>query len=334
MEMVLLNNRSAIEAWGRGFARGAKPWDDDGTIMCVYEVRALNDARLLLPPVSTPISIATQSPRNRNRSARWQCQVWSKPFPPHSLWKLAEPNILISAPWFCYLQMASKLNLADAIRLGMELCGTHSTLPFSPSITFNGTLTAEEIRNGCAKTPPITNARQLRAGLAMLPNHKSAMAVIAAQYVLDGSRSPAESRLYIILCLPTKRGGYGLIKPELNVKIPLPKHLQDICGSPYYIADFYYPHHGLVVEYEGHYHWEGNARMDDNVRDLIFRELGITVIRIGKKQLENPALLDLQVREISRRLGIKYHEPTDYVLKARAKLLKDVLNWSSDLYGA
>ena len=334
MEMVLVNNRTAIEAWGRGFAAQAKPWNESPGITCMYEARHLEHIAPLLPALSTPVSIATQTPRNRNRSAHWQCQVWSRPFPPHSLWKLCEPNVLISAPWFCFLQMASKLNLADAIRLGMELCGTHSTLPFSPRIIFSGTLTPEEIKRGFVKATPITNVRQLRAGLASLSDHKYATAVIAAQYIIDGSRSPAESRVYIIFCLPAKRGGYGLPRPVLNETIPLPEHLRNLCGSPYYIADFYYPNHGLVVEFDGHYHWEGNVRMDDNVRDLIFRELGITVIRMGKRQIENPLLMDLQVQEICRHLGIQYREPTDYVLKARTKLRKEALNWSSDLYGA
>ena len=43
----------------------------------------------------------------------------------------------------------------------------------------------------------------------------------ALKYVIDGSLSPMETMVYMLLCLPVMLGGYGLPKPEMNSIIEL-----------------------------------------------------------------------------------------------------------------
>ena len=327
----MLNTRSAIEAWQRGFAANARPWNGKD-VLCICGIRELEKLKESLPPLCTPMSITATARESRSQSSRWVCRVWSRPFPPKAIYQLWQPDICVEAPWFSYLRMASRLTLPDAIRLGMELCGTHSTLPFSHGLTPPFTLTEQEVKNGFVSTKPIVGAEELRRQLREFSPHAYAKAVYAVQFIVDGSRSPGESRLYILLCLPVKLGGYGLPKPELNVRLDVPPKLQRICGKQHVVCDLLYRKEKLVIEYDGGYHWEGEQRMDDNIRDLVLGEMGYTVIRIDKKQLEKLDTMDMQAANIARHLGIRMRTPSERSLKARIRLRAETLDWSTDLY--
>jgi hypothetical protein len=138
--------------------------------------------------------------------------------------------------------------------------------------------------------------------------------------------------LYILLYLPVRLGGYGLPRPVLNESIGLPEDLQRIVGVQHYRCDFYYKDERLAVEYDGGYHWEGEQRMDDNTRQLILEKMGITFIRIDKKQMENPKLLDMQARRIAKHLGIRIRMPGERALQKRGELRRQTLDWNVDLY--
>jgi len=332
MEAILLNTRSSIEAWQRGFAGDARLLEDARSIACVGNVRSLRALSSAVPPLSMPIAIAVEVPEKRCHARDWQCQVWRGEFPPNSVYLLNEQGICLASPWLCFLQMARKLNLADGIRLGMELCGTHSTLPFTTGISRPFGLSEREQNNGFVETRPVITAAQLRMMLEAMNLGRQSKAVQAARFIIDGSRSPGESRLYIVLCLPTRLGGFGLPKPELNYRIDLPERLCEAARVSCYYCDFYYPDAKLAVEFDGGYHWQGNQRMRDSIRQVLLEELGIHVIRIDKLQLENMDLMNIQAQRLAEALGVKLRKPTESVLHAREALFTQVLDWSSQLY--
>ena len=53
----------------------------------------------------------------------------------------------------------------------------------------------------------------------------------------------------------------------------------------YFIADFYCAEKKLVIELDGKIH-EGREEYDEN-RDLIIREMGLTVVRFKNHEIEN-----------------------------------------------
>ena len=97
----------------------------------------------------------------------------------------------------------------------------------------------------------------------------------AANYVVDGAHSPAESRYYAQMFLPMNRGGRGLPRPILNARVEIPPDFRALAGKRYFIADFLFPKQALAIEFDGGYHWTGDNRLNDNVRDLIFLRQGI-----------------------------------------------------------
>jgi hypothetical protein len=163
METVLLNTRYALECHERGLLEGAQLLDESIPISCVGSVRELKRRIDHIPQASKPIIIAVDDKRKRNTSPEWRCQVWGKPFPPRSIYRLPEKDVCVASPAFCYLQMAARLSLANAIRLGMELCGTHSTLPFAPDLKPDFVLASRDIKNGFVARPALLSANELRS---------------------------------------------------------------------------------------------------------------------------------------------------------------------------
>lgn len=332
MDMLLLNTRSAIEIWQRGLGAAALPWEAEGTVRCIYDGRRLSAYLPSLPSISRPIVIVAKGRDERSQSRNWESRVWSKELPPHSIYRLGNTGAFLCAPWFCYAQMAARLNLADAIRLGLELCGTHSTLPFTPGISTPFRVSEKDARNGFVSSSPITTAGRLRADLASSPVGPYTKAMSAARFLVDGSRSPGESRLFTLLCLPVKLGGYGLPFPLLNEGIELPMQLRRLAGANRFFCDFYYPERRLAIEYDGGYHGQEKQRMSDNLRQLVLESLDITFVRLDARQMANPMAMDMRAREISKRLGIRFREPSKRGMENRRKLRAQVLDYSRNVY--
>ena len=332
MEMALLDNRSAIEAWQRGLVNAARPISAGEDISCIGDTARLNQLETYMPHVSRPMSVLVDARECRSQSSAWTCRVWSRPFPPDAVRVLDMRGVGICMPWFCFLRMAAKLDLPDAVRLGMELCGTYSTLPFAQSIEPTFALSEREMENGFVECRPICTAAELRHAISQVDAAGRTKAAKAARYVVDNARSPGESRLYLLLCLPARMGGYGLPRPQLNVGIDLPDDIRRITRMRKYICDMYFPEQRLAIEYDGAYHGDRSQRMDDNLRELLLHALGVEVLRVDKLLLENPTAFDLQVSRIAQRIGVRLRAPTAHVRMKREALRKRVLDWDVDLY--
>ena len=331
MEMVLLNTRSALECWERQLAQHARAIDASTHIECIGAIRNADLHMKGLFEISKPITIAVTEKSKRSRPRRYRCQIWSRPFPPDSICLLPQPGVGLASPAFCYLQMAAKLSLPDAIRLGMELCGQHSTLPFAPDMQPAFRLSDKEVANGYVARPALMRADELRGWLSHA-GYPYSRAATASRYILDNARSPGESRLYMLLCLPAKMGGYGLPRPLLNARIDLPASSWALAGTDHYLCDLYYPANHVAIEYDGGYHEDSRQRDSDSIRETLIKETGITVVRIDKRQLSSASLFDMRAREIARLLRVRTNPPSDSMKRARAKLRRETLDWNANPY--
>jgi len=217
--------------------------------------------------------------------------------------------------------------------LGMELCGSYSTLPFSHAARSPYTPTAKEHQRGYVERAALTNPHEIVEHLeTVLGNGSEAKALAAARHLVGNAHSPAESRYFIRLYTSAKRGGYGFPKPLLNARLPLPPDLQQLTGRTEYVIDFLHPKQHLGVEYDGGYHWNDEQRLADNLRELVLNELGIEVVRVDKHQLESLEAMDISAQAISKRLGIRLRRPSDSTLKKRKELQDQLLDFGFDLY--
>jgi very-short-patch-repair endonuclease len=76
------------------------------------------------------------------------------------------------------------------------------------------------------------------------------------------------------------------------------------------IVDFYIPKCKLIIEVDGEYHNEQNQLEKDKSRDVSFKELGFTLIRIPNKSIESDfENVKIKLKYIINKLKVKYEKP-------------------------
>lgn len=237
------------------------------------------------------LSLLVPSSESRRRNELIDCRAWSHPIPPRSFAKAA-PGINVSSPEFTFLQLARDLSLIELIQVGYELCGRYSIDPSHPK--------------GFSSRRNLTSADELIAYLETAQRAPGIRrALQAARYILDNSASPAETKLAIFLTLPTRYGGFGLPKPELNRTVITSTDHESRLGTRR--CDLVWKHANLALEYESDAeHALSHKIYADSVRRNELTAEGVTVITVTKRQLYNLIELRKIVEQISPLLADRY----------------------------
>lgn len=187
-------------------------------------------------------------------------------------------GLYVSSPELCFVQMATMLPFADLVRLGFELCGTYSYRADST------------VRYGLRPLTDVPRlARYVDAAAGM---DGSVAAKRAVGYLVQGSASPMETSLVLLLCLPVRLGGYGLPFPLMNHRVELGnagKAGADVRGGlrrSYRLCDLYWPCANVATEYDSDEFHAGALRMArDASRRIELASLGIQVVTITRRQV-------------------------------------------------
>lgn len=201
-------------------------------------------------------------------------------------------------------------------RLGIELCGSYSLSTSS---------------RGLLDRHPLTDVAHL---VATAYDHDSRYGKSrtwqALRWVVDGSRSPKETDLYLIFCLPGTLGGFGLPRPELNHQIDV-THVTDGFFAEWKspcTVDFYWAYARLVVEYDSKaYHDDlGSAKTStDGERAAALRDLGYKVVTVRHDDLYDEKRLRAKAAEIARVLTVDLPTATGEFLELHRKLINMLL---------
>lgn len=220
-----------------------------------------------------------------------QCwHLWSNV--PQDAFSPAGEGSFVASPEFCFLQMASVLGFSELVLLGMEFCGFYCLDPTD--------------EKGFGQRPvALTTRERLQEFLAQNEGARGRRAAeVALKYVANGAASPMESAIYLLLCLPYKRGGYGLPRPFLNYEIRLDENARKLSGGRSCWGDLCWPDALLDLEYLGRFSHEGSANMmSDRRRTLAIEEAGYEVIEITEEQVLDLAAFDIVARRIAAKLG-------------------------------
>ena len=185
--------------------------------------------------------------------------------PPTAQWH----GVAVSTPPVAWAESRTVLTLDDLIVAGDALVSRWSPVPdpFRPTV-------AELLEA----------ARNVGKGAAVLRG--------ALEEIREGSRSPAETRLRLLLVRS------GLPQPELNFDA------YDSRGRWLGCVDIAYPQQRVVIEYEGEHHFtQAEQYRTDIDRRERFAEAGWRTIRVTKEHLQrNPAAL---VARIARHLAAR-----------------------------
>ena len=189
------------------------------------------------------------------------------------------------------MQMAETLPQAHLVRLGMELCGTYG-VPTVNQVDFDRAhpyTTVERRGRVIDEIDPLPGAKRARRAL---------------RSVVDGSASPFETALVMLLCLPLSKGGYGLPRPEMNRGMNARWSTVRRAADKRFACDLLWRDAAIAVEYESFQHHSKKGKLADDARrrnDLLAH--GITVVPVTTRTVQNLIELDQVAHLLARKLG-------------------------------
>lgn len=243
-----------------------------------------------------PVHVLVSNGESRVRTKSIVSTVWST-LPEKSIIDAGQ-GFLMSSPEFCFLQMASRMSLVELILLCFELCGTYYLVDNAPAKR---------------REAPLTSVAKLRAFVEAASNAPGrARALRALRYGRDGSASPMETMLAMLLCLPYGLGGYGLGWPELNYRVDVPASMRKLADRTYCECDLCWPDASLCVEYDSKlYHTDPERQESDARRRNTLVSLGFTVVTVSRRQVMDGGAFNRLAHQVAKKTGkrLRYEDP-------------------------
>lgn len=236
-----------------------------------------------------PYDLLVGTKSQRRRSGFKHPHIWPHLLTGESFFKVT-PEVYVSSPDFCFLQLAGTLDPNDLALLAYELCGYYTVVD-QGLVTCTQLTTVERLRTFAQRNHGVPG---------------SASALAALGHAVDGAGSPREAATALLLCLPVSQGGYGLPLPCMNYRItPSQAQLTSIDGS-FFVCDLFWPQARLAVEYNSTtHHANSQAVAKDTRRRNALEHLGIHVVSITTQQINDPEQFDHAAHQIARRLGVR-----------------------------
>ena len=205
--------------------------------------------------------------------------------PPRALIKVSR-SLYVTSPELTFIQLAASGELDDIglALLGFELCGTY---------------VLDKSWDGCTYTDtPLTSVLKISRMIDALSGYAGvARARKALAHVSNGSHSPMESVLAMLVSLPTRLGGLGLEPIALNhpVATPLGPRRPDVLFTK----------HRLGLEYKGkEYHSIEAVGRDDRRQNKLVGS-GVTILNVWYDDLVNAHLFEQFTTDLFRALGVR-----------------------------
>ncbi|MBR2789763.1 MAG: hypothetical protein IKD70_03995 [Eggerthellaceae bacterium] len=230
--------------------------------------------------------------RNAVRSAAVgvRSHATSRQLPRDSLVRLSE-HVLIAAPELAFVQVAESYPFEQLVMAGCELCGGYRL--------FGDDGTALALPE---ERPRLTSTERIDAALRELGLGPRTKAAQAARYVFDNARSPMEAKVALLLCMPARRGGYGLPRPVLNPDVRLSREAQALYPCSVCHPDLYWTSARLDVEYDGADTHTAEAHAKDVARAAAFACEGIEMLVVAKAQVYDREAFEAVAAVIAKRL--------------------------------
>jgi len=323
---IIISNKSALEYWRThanveiDAAARVRRKRQPASLPKTFEIHDKVPTGL-----SNPINIMVGSKTIRRKSTIYRPCVYTGPTPDWSFVSVGN-GMAVSAPPFCFFQMAGVLPLVKLIQLGFELCGSYS-LPIEDD--YRPWAEDEETAEKPAEKtiydhPRLTDTKALKAFVSRMEGVSGQKkASRALRYIADGSASPMETVLAMLLTLPYKLGGYGLPMPELNKRVENKKPVMRRRDKKYYVCDLLWPKENIAIEYDSEsFHANFESMKADSDRRLDLVALGINPLNVTSRLVKDIVAFDYFAKTLARELGkrLRYKEPE--FLKARRELRK------------
>lgn len=354
---LLSAGRRGVEGLVR-WPESARPLPRDGS--CVSSQRDFRggrvEARLVeLGASRRPVELIVprQEGRSSGRAARFH--VWSGTLPARSLVQVC-PGLLVSGPELVVIQLCSAQGKLDAL-LDAHVSAVHAEadlladLGLDDSPVIDHPLEWERIRRlvaatmvacefmgtyrlGGAAAPvtyrvrPLMSADSLVCAIAEVGEFQGTRrARRVCGLALEGSASPMETSLALMLTLPIDFGGFGLGHPQLNHALDVSEFRGTLSDRDVVTPDFLWQGEGMgsgvALEYDSdEFHAAtGGARLgQDAVRANILASLGYCVLRATPETVRTLSGMTLLASQVAHALGVELAETTPLQDLRRRKL--------------
>ncbi|MBQ9005244.1 MAG: DUF559 domain-containing protein [Atopobiaceae bacterium] len=270
----LLGRGSAVE-WLRQ-NRQTQLVDPNARWTVPYPILEASRTRLkpylpLLSGLTQPIQLIVWNRDDRRRTALSQSHVLTTQDGHYPAIHIAD-DLFSSTPEFTFLQMASLLDEAHLIFLGMELSGRYG-------LDANGVFPRDQACTPQMLTALIDNMPRIRGRTP---------ARAAAPKVLDGAGSPMEAALALVLSTARELGGYGLERPELNHALPVEGRARKLWVDDFITPDLLWEAIKLVIEYDSDLHHTASSRIANDARRRdVLTEMGYRVITVTTEHMRS-----------------------------------------------
>lgn len=267
------------------------------------------------PSESAPLHFLVAKKTQRPRSKMYVGHACRAPLPANSFYRVSA-EVHVTCPELTFVQMAGVLELPQLVALGMEFCGTYRrnvTGAATPGFSVPQTIYDQ---------PQLTTKEQLKTYIdaaSPMPGVKQARR--ALEFVLEGSASPFETIVYLLLCLPRRLGGYALPTPELNPPITFTDRAKTFTTRSSARGDLYWRAAKLDLEYNGSDH--EFSRSADSMRRKALEKMKVQVIELTNDEVRDVDMFHATVLRIARTLGVRVRVERDF--DTRRAYLRDLL---------
>ena len=203
------------------------------------------------------------------------------------------PGVFVASPELSFVQVAQKESFAKTLLYGYALCGTFAL--------------DETRKSGLAERERLTSVRRLEGYVGRCGDLRGIKrAREAVRYVREGSASPRESKLSMMLTLPLCHGGKGFPAAKLNKRIDIPNRFAWLGGRNYYVADLFWEGARVTAEYDSDLEHTNKVSIyrDSDKRNTLM-DMGYSPLCFTSIQLDDPEAFDHAVEALRRKLGVR-----------------------------
>lgn len=257
--------------------------------------------------VTAPVHVMVPNKASRLNTADVDCSVRTMPLSAGFFVRGFEQDVLIAGPELCVLQLAMDLSVQKLAQLVTELCSTYYFVkePQPALVGESGELRSVPVKAERAKSNravPVSSLEAMEGFAARFGSSVSGRRMArAVRYALEGSASPMETAVGLMLSLSKALGGYGLPSPKMNWAIEM---LGDDGAKYVRVLDMYWPECGVGLEYDSSAFHSGDAKM--RADSLRRNEVGAQDVRLFTATADHVSSLekmDKLASQLSRALG-------------------------------
>ena len=242
------------------------------------------------------IEVLVPFPQDRVRSRHLVCRVHGEIIGGENVVPVAR-GLLCTGDALCFAQAATWMDRRELIEYGYELCGGYY-LPFGQSYSEHERYTSKD---------------ELSQGLAGLRGTRGVTAArTALSSVFDGSRSPMETAMAMMVAAPRSVGGLEYRGISLNQRIDIPRAFARCTSSSYFEIDLLSPTRNVGVEYDGEAHGETARRGHDAERLNALSLMGYDMKVLTSVQFARQLSMHRALNAIAQSLDIKVDRSSQF----------------------